>query len=338
MGSASMKSLPANGKSCSDRGVTVADTETMGIPVGDHAVAVQGVWRRFGSAEALRGVDFMAAAGEVTGMVGPNGAGKTTLLLILATLLAPDQGLVRIGGHDPMPAPLAVRQIMGWVPDAFGFYDNLTSQEYLAFAGAARSLPIPAAKARATELLELVHLDGHAERQVHLLSRGQKQRLGFASALVHRPRVLLLDEPAAGLDPSSRLDFLRLVRQLATDGAAVIVSSHVLADLEQVADRVVFIDRGLNVGERRIGEQPSPAHRRHWRIHALDDAVLVQAIAALGLAGVVPGPDGVDVALDSDASVAALIAALVGAGVAVVSCAPIETSLEAAYFELTAPE
>jgi ABC-2 type transport system ATP-binding protein len=306
--------------------------------IADPAVLVRGLWRRFGEAEALRGVDFTAHYGEVTGMVGPNGAGKTTLLLILATLLAPDQGHVTVGGHDPMTATASVRRIMGWVPDTFGFYDNLTAQEYLNFAGAARKLPTPLAKARAMELLALVHLDGLAGRQVHLLSRGQKQRLAFASCLVHHPQILLLDEPAAGLDPSSRADFLRLVRQLAADGAAVIVSSHVLADLEQVADRVAFIDGGITVGERRFGVGPDRSIPRRWRIHALDDGALVNALAVLGIADSVRGPDGVDVEFDSDESVAALVTALVLAGAQVVSCGPVQTSLEAAYFELTAPE
>jgi ABC-2 type transport system ATP-binding protein len=227
---------------------------------------------------------------------------------------------------------------MGWVPDTFGIYDNLTCSEYLTFSGATRHLSPASADARAAELLELVHLEAHAARQVHLLSRGQKQRLGFASALVHRPRILLLDEPAAGLDPSGRIDFLRLVRQLAAEGTAVIVSSHVLSDLEQVADSVLFIDRGVTVGERRLGERPSYLSVRHWRIHALDDSALAGALAALGVSEFVPVADGVDVSTDSDEAVAALIAALVHAGIPIVSCTPIQTSLEATYFELTRPE
>ena len=313
-------------------------TENTATDGTEPVVFVRGVWRTFGGAEALRGVDFAAGAGEVTGMVGPNGAGKTTLLLILSTLLAPDRGVVRLFGHDPMTETAAVRRIMGWVPDTFGIYDNLTCAEYLSFSGATRHLPPASAKARGAELLELVHLEAHAATQVHLLSRGQKQRLGLASALVHRPRVLLLDEPAAGLDPSGRLDFLRLVRQLAADGTAVIVSSHVLSDLEQVADSVVFIDRGVTVGVRRLGERPSQPSRRHWRLHALDDAALLVALATLGVADPEAGPDGVEVVTDSDEAVANLITALVQAGVPIVSCTPIQTSLEATYFELTAPE
>ena len=155
----------------------------------EHAVAVSGVQRSFGTAEALRGVDFTAAFGEVTGMVGPNGAGKTTLLLILATLLAPDQGLVRISGLDPMANTAEVRRLLGWVPDTFGFYENLTAHEYLAFSGEARGLPRKSAAERAATMLELVRMAEWADRPVHVLSRGQKQRLAFASALVHEPTV-----------------------------------------------------------------------------------------------------------------------------------------------------
>ena len=126
------------------------------------------------------------------------------------------------------------------------------------FSGSARSLPKKLAAERAGALLELVRMDGLADRPVHVLSRGQKQRLAFASALVHEPTVLLLDEPTAGLDPSSRAEFLRLVRSLTEQGTAVIVSSHLLGDLEQMADHVVFIDRGVTVGERRMDE-PSAA-------------------------------------------------------------------------------
>ncbi len=304
----------------------------------EHAVDVAGVRRSFGTAEALQGVDFTAAFGEVTGMVGPNGAGKTTLLLILATLLAPDQGLVRIAGLDPLINTADVRRLLGWVPDVFGFYENLTAREYLAFSGEARRLSRKLAAERAATMLELVRMAEWADRPVHVLSRGQKQRLAFASALVHEPTVLLLDEPTAGLDPSSRAEFLRLVRMLAEQGTAVIVSSHQLADLEQVADHVVFIDRGVTVGERRMVGPSTARTLRTWRIHSLDDDRLTTVLDELGTEVVSTSSRGVDIVLDSDEAAATLIAVLVGAGVPVVSCGPIETSLEATYFELTVPE
>jgi len=237
-----------------------------------------------------------------------------------------------------MTEPMGVRKILGWVPDSMGFYDTLTTTEYLAFAGSARRLSMAAARARAVELLDLVHLAEFGDRQVHVLSRGQKQRLGVASALVHRPRVLILDEPAAGLDPASRVDFLRLVRRLAADGAAVIISSHLLSDLEQMADRVVFIDHGVNVGERRVGEPQPGTAIRQWRIHSLHDAHLHEALRVLGMAAADTGNGGMEISLESDESAAAVLAALIGQGVAVVSFAPISTSLEAAYFELTEPQ
>jgi ABC-2 type transport system ATP-binding protein len=299
------------------------------------AVDVQGLWRGFGATSVLEGLDFTAQYGEVTGLVGPNGAGKTTLLLVLATLLAPDQGSVRIGGYDPVDAPGAVRAHLGWVPDAMGFYDNLTAAEYLVFAGTARRMTKREAADRAAELLDLVHLSEFAARPVHVLSRGQKQRLGMASALVHRPAVLVLDEPTAGLDPTNRAEFLALVRHLATDGASVIVSSHLLSDLEEIADQVAFIDQGRSVGTRRTGEHRASTAQRRWRIHALDERPMWAALHDLGIAADGTGPGGAVVTFDSDEAAATTLTRLVDHGVAVVSFAPVSTSLEAAYFELT---
>ncbi|MFP5219052.1 MAG: ABC transporter ATP-binding protein, partial [Actinomycetes bacterium] len=204
-------------------------------------VVASGVRRTFGDVEAVRGIDLTARPGEVTALVGPNGAGKTTLLLVLATLLVPDAGDVRVAGFDPVTEPDAVRARMGWSPDVFGLYDNLTAREYLRFVGEAYRLSGPASARRAVELLELARLVEHADRPVHTLSRGQKQRLGLARALVHDPEVLLLDEPASGLDPRSRVELRDLLRHLARSGTAVVVSSHLLGDLVELADRVVFV-------------------------------------------------------------------------------------------------
>ena len=313
-------------------------TDSDSVADADQAVVVDDVWRNFGSAPALRGVQFRAPQGSVTGMVGPNGAGKTTLLLILSTLLAPDRGRVRIGGLDPATDTAEVRRLLGWVPDAFGFYENLTTEEYLEFSGQARLLTRSRAHDRAIQLLELVRLGEWADRPVHVLSRGQKQRLAFASALVHEPEVLLLDEPSAGLDPSSRAEFLTLVRRLADAGTAVVISSHLLADLEQVADHVVFIDRGVTVGERHLVRGSDDHVPRTWRLHALDDHFLLVTLRSMAAGIVADGPVGVDVQLDSETSAARLVADLVNLGVAIVSCGPVETSLEATYLELTAPE
>jgi ABC-2 type transport system ATP-binding protein len=303
------------------------------LATAGRGVVASGVRRTFGTVEAVRGIDLTAAPGEVTALVGPNGAGKTTLLLVLATLLVPDAGDVRVAGCDPVTEPDAVRARMGWSPDVFGLYDNLTAREYLEFVGEAYRLGRPRARLRAAELLEQIGLPDWADRPVHTMSRGQKQRLGLARALVHEPEVLLLDEPASGLDPRSRVELRELLRELARAGTAVVVSSHLLGDLEELADRVVFIDRGATVGEHRLDALPTTL--RPWRLRALDPAALLAALDRAGHDHEAPTAAGVDVSLPSDEAAAALLAELVRAGVPVVSCQPLGGALEAAYLSLT---
>jgi ABC-2 type transport system ATP-binding protein len=298
-------------------------------------VVASGVRRSFGSVEAVRGIDLTAAPGEVTALVGPNGAGKTTLLLVLATLLVPDAGDVRVAGYDPVTEPDAVRARMGWSPDVFGLYDNLTAREYVQFFADAYRLGAARARARADELLALARLEEYADRPVHVLSRGQKQRLGLTRALVHDPEVLLLDEPASGLDPRSRVELRELLRSLAASGTAVIVSSHLLGDLEELADRVVFVDRGATVGEHRLDQLPENTVARPWRLRSLDTAALLTALKRNGYDHDEPTPAGVDVRLANDEAAAGLLAGLIRDGVPVVSCQPLGGALEAAYLELT---
>jgi ABC-2 type transport system ATP-binding protein len=301
----------------------------------DLGVVALGVQRRFGDVQAVRGIDLTARPGEVTALVGPNGAGKTTLLLVLATLLVPDSGSVRIAGFDPITEADQVRARMGSAPDVFGIYDNLTCREYLVFCGRAMRLSKPQAAARAVELIELARLPEHADRPVHTLSRGQKQRLGLTRALVHDPEVLLLDEPASGLDPRSRVELRELLRVLAAQGKAVLVSSHLLGDLEELADRVVFVDKGVTVGEHRIDQLPSSHVPRPWRVRALDQEALLRALASNGYDHETPTTAGVDVLLANDEAAVALLAGLVRDGVPVVSCQPLGGQLEATYLELT---
>ena len=298
-------------------------------------VTASGVRRTFGSVEAVRGIDLTALPGEVTALVGPNGAGKTTLLLVLATLLVPDAGEVRVAGFDPVTQPDEVRARMGWSPDVFGLYDNLTGREYLEFVGQAYRLGRARARTRAGELLELARLPEFADRPVHTMSRGQKQRLGMARALVHEPEVLLLDEPASGLDPRSRVELRELLRSLARAGTAVVISSHLLGDLEELADRVVFVDRGATVGEHRLDQLPTATAMRPWRLRSLDTGLLLSALTRNGYAHGEPTPAGVDVQLASDEAAASLLAGLIGDGVPVVACQPLGGALEAAYLQLT---
>lgn len=297
-------------------------------------IEATGVRRTFGDVVAVADVSLSVPGGQVTALVGPNGAGKTTLLLILATVLKPDTGTVRVSGHDPVTDSVAVRARTGWMPDSFGTYDTLTAREVLEFAAAAYRVPRKARARRAWELLALVHLDEYGERPVHVLSRGQKQRLGLARALVHEPSVLLLDEPAAGLDPRSRIELRGLLRGLAAQGCAVLVSSHVLAELETTADRVVFVDRGRSIAEQTLAELPR-TERRPWRVRALDPDPLMVFLDHQGTEHGPPDAHGVEVLLDGDEAAAELLAAMIRDRVPVVSFAPAGSSLEAAYLAMT---
>ncbi|MEU5852193.1 ABC transporter ATP-binding protein [Saccharopolyspora shandongensis] len=296
----------------------------------DHAVLARDVRRRFGAVEAVRGLDLDVPYGEVTALVGPNGAGKTTLLLMLATLLAPDSGELQVAGLDPVVDPLGVRRRLGWMPDAFGVYDQLTAREYLDFFAAAYRLPAADARTRMAELLELVHLAEFADQPVHVLSRGQKQRLAVARALVHRPSVLLLDEPASGLDPRSRVELRDLLRAQAAEGTAVLVSSHILSELSEVADRVVFVNGGRTAGQHRMDELD---HRAVWRVRALSGD-LVAALERHGIEHAAHAA-GVDVQVASEQAAAELLARLVADDVQVSSFAPTGNHLESAYLAYT---
>jgi ABC-2 type transport system ATP-binding protein len=314
-------------------------TETLGeaapMPLTAPGVHARGVRRAFGPVRAVQGVDLDAPPGEVTALVGPNGAGKTTLLLVLATLLRPDAGEVRVAGFDPISQPGAVRARMGWSPDVFGLYDNLAAREYLEVMAAAYYVPARARRDRAMQLLSLARLDDKADAPVHSLSRGQKQRLGLARAMVHDPAVLLLDEPASGLDPRSRVDLRDLLRQLAGDGKTVLVSSHILSDLEEVADRVVFIDAGRTVGQHRIGELPGAQAVRTYRLRALDMDALRRALDQAGWECIDAGVGALDVRVVGGEAVAArLLGALVASGVAMTAFAPLGGALEATYLDL----
>ena len=303
--------------------------------VAPPAVWARGLRRSFGPVHAVTGIDLDAPFGQVTALVGPNGAGKTTLMLVLATLLKPDAGEVRVAGFDPVTQAGEVRARMGWSPDVFGLYDTLTAREYLEVMAAAYEVPKQARPDRARFLLDLARLPDKADAPVHSLSRGQKQRLGLVRALVHDPGVLLLDEPAAGLDPRSRVDLRDLLRRFAGEGRAVVVSSHILSDLEEVADRVVFVDGGRTVGQHAIGELPASQALRTYRIKALDHAKLRQALERTGVGYAEAGLAGIDVeVIGGEATAARLLKELIEAEVQITTFSPLGGALEQTYLNL----
>ena len=303
----------------------------------EPGIVAEHVSRAFGSVQAVHDLSFTAPRGQVTALVGPNGCGKSTLMLMLASLLAPDSGRVLVGGIDPAQDSPAVRSLVGWMPDQFGAWDSLRVAEVLEVMGRAYFMPWEQLRPRVQELLQLMDLVSLAQQPAHVLSRGQKQRLGLARALVHRPQVLILDEPASGLDPASRRRLLTVVRSLAADGVTVLVSSHILSELEEMADHVVLMDSGRVVDAssvRDLARRP-----QQWRVESLDDHALGQALDALqvrhrGVRSARMSPSGhaeVLVQLPDEATAARLLAALAAQDAQVVGFGPATGRLEAAY-------
>ncbi len=208
-------------------------------------IELTGVEKRYGETRALAGMDLTVPEGSVFGLIGPNGAGKTTSMLIISSLLARDGGRVRVVGTDPQTDPKAVRRMLGYMPDFFGFYENLSTVEYLDFFAAAQRIPPPRRPALIADLLALVDLEDKADTEVNSLSRGMKQRLSLARALVHDPDVLVLDEPASGLDPRARIQQRELIAELARLGKTIVISSHILSELEGICSHLAVVDDGL---------------------------------------------------------------------------------------------
>src|SRR5213082_427225 len=207
-------------------------------------IAVEGLTKVYGHRTALDAVSFEVPRGEIFGFVGPNGAGKTTTLRILAALLEPTAGRAFVDGADVMRQPDLVHERLGYMPDFFGVYDQLTATEYLDFYAACYRIPRARRTKIAADLLELVGLADRRDQSVDTLSRGLKQRLCLARALVHDPAVLLLDEPASGLDPRARVEMREILKELQGMGKTIIISSHILPELTELCSMIGIIDHG----------------------------------------------------------------------------------------------
>lgn len=213
------------------------------------AIATRGLTKIYGNLTALNEVDLEVPKESIYALVGPNGAGKTTAFQILCTLLDRTAGSIEILGMDPSANSEEVRRAIGYMPDFFGFYDDITVQEYLEFFAASYRI-VPEARAGiATDLLDLVDLRHKAGEPVESLSRGMKQRLGLARALVHDPDILILDEPASGLDPRARVELRELLIELQRMDKTILISSHILSELEQVCTHIAVLEAGSLVAQ-----------------------------------------------------------------------------------------
>src|SRR6266403_1758573 len=208
------------------------------------AVQTFGLTRMYGNLAALSGMDLTVNQGDLFGFIGSNGAGKTTTLRILATFLAPSAGTAQILGHDVIRDADAVRHVIGYMPDFFGVYKDMEVTEYLDFFGACYKIPTAQREKTVSDVLELAGLSEKKGALIGALSRGMQQRLGLARVLIHDPQLLLLDEPASGLDPRARIEMMAILQELQRLGKTIIISSHILSELQTLCNRVAIIEKG----------------------------------------------------------------------------------------------
>src|SRR6266852_971196 len=208
------------------------------------AVQTIGLTRTYGAMTALDRLDLTVMRGDLFGFIGSNGAGKTTTLRILATFLAPSAGTAKILGHDVVRDADAVRHVIGYMPDFFGVYKDMEVTEYLDFFGACYRIPTAQREKTVNDVLELVGLSEKKGSLIGALSRGMQQRLGLARVLIHDPQLLLLDEPASSLDPRARIEMMAILQELQRLGKTIIISSHILSELQTLCNRVAIIERG----------------------------------------------------------------------------------------------
>jgi ABC-2 type transport system ATP-binding protein len=227
-------------------------------------------------------VNVKIESGEIFGLVGPNGAGKTTTMRMLVTLLEPDEGQILVGGYSVSKSPREVRRLIGFMPDSFGVYDDMTVREYLEFFAACYHVPQPKRAPLIHDLLELVDLPHRRDDMVDTLSTGLKQRLGLARVLIHDPSILILDEPASGLDPRARVEIRELLLEVARLGKTIIFSSHILADVAELCTRVGIMEDGKLAVVGTLGQlsQKMVPHRQ-LRVVVLDKAEEVQAFLGI---------------------------------------------------------
>jgi ABC-2 type transport system ATP-binding protein len=212
--------------------------------MSDSVITAHGLTKRYGSTTVVDNVDFGVAKGEIFGLLGPNGAGKTTTILMMLGLTDVSDGEVRVLGHDPVREPLAVKRRVGYMPDSVGFYDNLTAIENLIYTARLMGIPPAEREQRIKSSLARVRLLDVANKRVRTYSHGMRRRLGLAEIVMKRAEIAILDEPTSGLDPQSTSEFLEMIRELKQEGVTVLLSSHLLDQVQRVCDRVALFQAG----------------------------------------------------------------------------------------------
>lgn len=294
----------------------------------ERAIVVENLLKRYGRVTALRDTTFGVTRGTITGFIGRNGAGKTTTLKIISTLLAPDDGSCRVFDLDSRKDAFAIRGKIGFLPDSFELPAVLTLREYLGIFAELYAIPRGDIARRIDTALQLTRTEELAGRRLHALSRGEQQRVGLARALIHNPDLLLLDEPAAGLDPHARVELKELLRLLRERGKTVFLSSHVLADLEEICDEIVVIRDGNVIFSGDLGGfRKQMKSTTRWRLTTMGGAITLPG----NVAGEVVASSANSLDFEGDLSPsdrARWISELVSRGVAVCELSPQKTTLE----------
>jgi len=307
-----------------------------------QVLEVNGIRKEFGTLVAVNDVSFSLERGQVLGLIGPNGAGKTTLLRILATVLRPTSGEVKLLGYNLRKEYLQIRRHLGFLPDFFNLYNDLTLRECLEFFARAYKMDEASIPRRIDEVLEYIELEYKRDNFIRHLSRGMVQRMGVGVLLVHEPDLFLLDEPASGLDPKARIQLRRVLKKLAGEGKTIIISSHILTELSGFCSHIAVMNKGNIVLQGAVDEiQRKVFNTQRMVISVLGD--IPGAVSAIKqLAGAVPViVDGNNITIDIDADrdkLAQLNAQLISRGIKVYSFSEAKTDLEDLFMEISTNE
>jgi len=302
-------------------------------------IEIKNLCKTYGGFEALKSVNLTISKGTVFGFVGPNGAGKTTTMSILATLLAPTSGSAKVGGFEVTEYPHEVRKRIGYMPDFFGVYDQFKTTEYLHFYGASYGIPRDERERLIPQLLELVNLSDKKDAYVDSLSRGMKQRLCLARCLVHDPEVLILDEPASGLDPRARIEMREILKELKLMGKTIIISSHILPELAEMVDEIGVIEHGTMIAQGRVSEIQNRLRVKrvlHIRVLSRADELAAKLKDEAHVSQVLHDETGIHVHFGGgDAEQSQLLGGIIGSGYQVVSFHEAQSNLEDVFLEIT---
>ena len=303
-------------------------------------IEVEGLTKDYGARRAIDSLTFNAKQGEVVGFLGPNGAGKTTTMRILTGYMPPSAGWAKVAGFDVVDQSLEVRKRVGYLPETVPLYTDMTVYDYLKFMADLRHLEN--AEERIDEVLDTVHMLNRADGYIANLSKGMRQRIGLAQALLHKPEVLILDEPTIGLDPAQIIEVRSLIKEIGRE-RTVLLSTHILSEAQQLCDRVLIINKGKIVAEdtpERLQERLTGSQRAILRVDGDADglATLVNTVP-----GVLRTTDQTDGSLEFESApgndVRAMVArAVIGAGFDLTELRPVNISLEDIFMELTREE